>query len=168
VRHLRPSFRLVLALALAWPATACSAGPKAEGATRTAATVAGLPGAAAFSPELAERLTAGLASKGWDYEPRTHHRHADGSRQDAEPFLDVLRCTYLPNKVRVVVVESGPDPELHAGRVPLIRGKVARKGRATAYVCKRGVCQLPTTEVRVFARQPEPDRSATPAPGKSD
>ena len=38
--------------------------------------------------------------------------------------------------------------ERHAGLVPLIRGKVARKGRATAYVCERGVCLLPTTEVR--------------------
>jgi uncharacterized protein YyaL (SSP411 family) len=91
-----------------------------------------------------------------------------GLRRDAEPFLDVLRRTYLPNKVVTVVVENGPDHELHAQLVPLIRGKVAGKGRPTAYVCESGVCQLPTTEVRVFARQLEPGGSSPSAETKSN
>jgi uncharacterized protein YyaL (SSP411 family) len=91
-----------------------------------------------------------------------------GSRSDAEPFLEVLRHTYLPNKVMTVVPERGPDHELHAGLVPLIRGKVARNSRATAYVCERGVCKLPTTEVQVFTEQLETDPSETSRPGASD
>ena len=34
-----------------------------------------------------------------------------------------------------------------------VKGKVARKGKPTAYVCERGICQLPTTDVDVFGRQ---------------
>jgi uncharacterized protein YyaL (SSP411 family) len=91
-----------------------------------------------------------------------------GSRREAEPFLEVLRHTYLPNKVMTVVPEGGPDHELHAGLVPLIRGKVARNGRTTAYVCERGVCKLPTTEVRVFIGQLEPGPSERSRPEASD
>jgi uncharacterized protein YyaL (SSP411 family) len=70
----------------------------------------------------------------------------------AEPFLSVLREKYLPNKVVARVSERG-NVEEHAKLVPLVRGKVARKGKATAYVCERGVCDLPTTDVDVFERQ---------------
>ncbi len=36
---------------------------------------------------------------------------------------------------------------------PLVQGKVAGKNQATAYVCKRGVCDLPTTDPAIFEKQ---------------
>ena len=73
-------------------------------------------------------------------------------RDEAAPFLDVLRRDYVPNKIVVVVVE-GTDLAAQSKKMPLVEGKVARKGKATAYVCQRGVCKLPTTDVDVFAEQ---------------
>jgi len=34
-----------------------------------------------------------------------------------------------------------------------VTGKTARRGQATAYVCERGACELPTTDPEVFAAQ---------------
>jgi uncharacterized protein YyaL (SSP411 family) len=34
-----------------------------------------------------------------------------------------------------------------------VKGKKAKKGNATAYVCEAGTCQSPTTETDLFARQ---------------
>ena len=85
---------------------------------------------------------------------------APGSRDDAAPFLEVLRRNYLPNKV-LSVVSQGKDLEAQAALIPLVKGKVAREGLATAYVCEKGICQLPTTDVGVFSRQLE--RRETPA-----
>lgn len=70
---------------------------------------------------------------------------------EAEPFLAALRTRFLPNRVLVVIAE--PDRDALAALVPLVADKVARGGRATAYVCERGVCDLPTTDPAVFARQ---------------
>ena len=74
------------------------------------------------------------------------------NRKKAQPFLDVLRKTYLPNKV-VVVVSEGDSAKEHSRRVPWIEGKVARRGKTTAYVCEQGICQLPTADIAVFADQ---------------
>jgi len=69
--------------------------------------------------------------------------------QGVEPFLGRLRRTFLPNRVLAVVSSAGGPAELS----PLIEGKIALKGKATAYVCERQVCQLPTTDPEVFAKQ---------------
>src|SRR5688572_3349136 len=37
-----------------------------------------LPGAEPFSPELSRRMREALAAKGEKYEPRTHHKSAEG------------------------------------------------------------------------------------------
>jgi len=74
------------------------------------------------------------------------------SRAEAEPLLAGLRATFLPNRVLSVVAE-GRDLAAEAKVVPLVEGKVARKGQATAYVCERQVCELPTTDPGVFLRQ---------------
>jgi len=70
----------------------------------------------------------------------------------AEEFLAVLRRTFLPNRVLAVVSEGDALREL-AATVRLVTGKIAQGGRATAYVCERQVCDLPTTDPDVFARQ---------------
>jgi len=73
-------------------------------------------------------------------------------RDEAEPFLARLREGFLPNRVLVVVPE-GEALERLAAVVPLVASKVARNGKATAYVCERRTCELPTTDPVDFARQ---------------
>jgi uncharacterized protein YyaL (SSP411 family) len=88
---------------------------------------------------------------------------APTSRKDAEPLLAKLRATFLPNRVLALAVE-GDDLAAQSQLVPLLQGKVSRKGQATAYVCERRVCRLPTTDPEVFAQQL---RKAEPLSGRS-
>ena len=70
-------------------------------------------------------------------------------RDEAGAFLTELRARFLPNRILTIVTEG---PEL--GRlVPLVDGKTARDGRATAYVCENRICDLPTIDPAVFASQ---------------
>ena len=75
-----------------------------------------------------------------------------GPKSEAEPFLAALRKSFSPNRV-LVVASQGRDLADQAEVVPLLEGKVARKGKPTAYVCESGVCSLPATEVEVFMAQ---------------
>lgn len=75
-----------------------------------------------------------------------------GERRDAEPFLHVLRSTFLPNHV-LIVVEEGDMLEEHAKQIRLLEGKYAMHGKTTAYVCVHGVCDLPTNDPVVFEEQ---------------
>ena len=74
------------------------------------------------------------------------------SREQAEPFLAVLRETYFPERV-LVVASEGKDLEEQQELVSLLEGKRSINGKATAYVCQQGICQLPTSDVEVFAKQ---------------
>jgi hypothetical protein len=73
-------------------------------------------------------------------------------RSQAEPLLTRLRDAFVPNRVLVMATE-GADLPAHARLVPLLEGKVARGGKATAYVCERRVCDLPTSDPDQFAAQ---------------
>ena len=77
---------------------------------------------------------------------------APTARADADPFLERLASTFLPNRILAVAVE-GSDLDGQAEVVPLIEGKYAMEGKATAYVCENRVCDLPTTDPEVFAQQ---------------
>jgi hypothetical protein len=57
---------------------------------------------------------------------------------------------YLPNHVLAV---AGSDDLDSRERVPLLRGRTAHDGRATAYVCERFACQLPVTDPASLAMQ---------------
>ncbi len=69
---------------------------------------------------------------------------------DAEPFLRVLRAAGSVERVLVVAAE-GDGFAAHAAVVPLLTGKTAQGGQATAYVCRAGVCKLPETDPEAFA-----------------
>lgn len=75
-----------------------------------------------------------------------------GARTEAEPFLQVLAATFLPNHV-LTVVQEGEELDRHADIAPIVAAKRAMQGRATAYVCIHGICDLPTTDPAVFANQ---------------
>jgi uncharacterized protein YyaL (SSP411 family) len=68
------------------------------------------------------------------------------------PLLAVLRRTWLPNHVLVITTSPDERPSLQSF-VPLLEDKVAKDGVATAYVCTRGTCKLPTSDPAVFAKQ---------------
>ncbi len=74
------------------------------------------------------------------------------SRQEAEPLLAELRAAFVPNRVLAVVVE-GDDLKSQAKLIPLVEGKITQGKKPMAYVCEAGVCELPTSDPRVFARQ---------------
>ncbi len=74
------------------------------------------------------------------------------SPAEAEPLLASLRATFLPNRILIVVTQGSRLASLEK-LVPLVEGKTARQGKATAYVCEQRVCELPTTDPAVFAKQ---------------
>jgi uncharacterized protein len=72
------------------------------------------------------------------------------SLDEASPLLDVLRGTFVPNRVLARAVEG---PRLHdlSALAPWVEGKKAQEGRTTVYVCEWGVCQLPTADAQTFS-----------------
>jgi len=74
-----------------------------------------------------------------------------------EPFLSVLRRTFLPNTVLTGAAEGGPLARL--GRLaPVAAGRVAVGGKPTAYVCERSACRLPAISPEELAEQVRPVR----------
>ena len=65
-----------------------------------------------------------------------------GPTEDQESLLQTIRTRYIPNKI--LVTEETVDESL-AQRVPLLAGKTALGGKATAYVCHDYACQKPVT-----------------------
>ena len=63
---------------------------------------------------------------------------------ESQPLLDVLRRSFLPNRV---VASSGEESlERAAAVIPLFEDKRAIGGRTTVYVCRERVCLLPTSD----------------------
>ncbi|WP_242342348.1 thioredoxin domain-containing protein [Anaeromyxobacter terrae] len=74
-----------------------------------------------------------------------------------EPFLSVLRRSFLPNRAIAGAAEGAAIDRL--GRVaPVAAEKVALGGRPTAYVCERGQCRLPAIAPEKLASQIAPVR----------
>jgi hypothetical protein len=71
---------------------------------------------------------------------------------DARALLAVVRRAYLPNSVLVMATE-GEDLTEKARLVPLLERRGAARGRATAYVCRGTVCDLPTGDPAALAAQ---------------
>jgi uncharacterized protein YyaL (SSP411 family) len=63
-----------------------------------------------------------------------------------------VRAAHLPNSVLTVATE-GRALARQAKVIPLVAEKTALRGVATAYVCERKVCALPTSDPAVLARQ---------------
>ncbi len=70
---------------------------------------------------------------------------------DRDTLLDVVRARYRPNMVLVSVADGTEMQD----RIPLLRERSAT-GRATAFVCHRGVCDLPTNDPERLAEQLQP------------
>ncbi len=73
-----------------------------------------------------------------------------GKDQEAEGFLAQLRTRFIPNKMIVVVNEQ--EINNTAQTIASVTDKSAINEKATAFVCKKGVCTLPTNDPKEFAR----------------
>ncbi len=67
-----------------------------------------------------------------------------------EPLLAQVFGRYLPNRV---VVGCGDGESATRTGIPLLESRSAVGGKATAYVCQRYVCKVPTTDPAELARQ---------------
>jgi uncharacterized protein len=63
--------------------------------------------------------------------------------RDTGSLIATVRERFIPNKVVVAAEDPGPS---EARRIPLLEGRGRIDGRAAAYVCRGGVCDLPVTE----------------------
>ncbi len=75
-----------------------------------------------------------------------------GNKAAASSLMSTLRGEFLPNRILVVVAE-GEEQQAMAAVVPLVRGKKALDGKATAYVCEKKSCRLPVNDPKLFIRQ---------------
>lgn len=73
-------------------------------------------------------------------------------KHESEDFINVLRKTYLPNRI-LSVISEGSDLNLQRKSIPIAEGKTAINGKTTAYVCKFGACELPTNSTLIFSQQ---------------
>ena len=71
---------------------------------------------------------------------------------DTDALLRVSARAWLPNTV-VALRRMGGDGGAAEELIPLLRGRTARAGRATAYVCERFACREPVTEPGALAAQ---------------
>ena len=70
----------------------------------------------------------------------------------ADALHRVVMRRHLPNRV----VVGGSSPEVEDGlTLPLLEGKTARDGVATAYVCRGRSCSEPITDPEALARELE-------------
>jgi uncharacterized protein YyaL (SSP411 family) len=71
----------------------------------------------------------------------------DPSSSDFQRLRDVVFADYRPNQV---VAATRPDT---SSQIPLLKGRTATNGRASAYVCHNMACQLPVTDTVALAAQ---------------
>ena len=72
-----------------------------------------------------------------------------GKPEGANSLLEAFKNHFLPNRILVVADEKQVAD--HAEIIPLVGGKKAINGIATAYVCESGTCKLPTSDPEVFS-----------------
>lgn len=102
------------------------------------------------SPFSSERLLAALDF--YHRRPREIVLVAPPDESGLAQMQRALWCTYVPNKVVVIVRPGAPRAESLSRRVRLAADKKALDGRATAYVCRDFVCKKPTTDVNEYVR----------------
>ncbi len=76
----------------------------------------------------------------------------ENNKQGAVPFLDEFVHHFIPNRI-ISVMSEGEDLNKQSKIITIAEGKVAIKGKATAYVCTMGACELPTSNLKEFVRQ---------------
>ncbi|HEX2516560.1 MAG TPA: thioredoxin domain-containing protein, partial [Chloroflexota bacterium] len=76
----------------------------------------------------------------------------DPAGPDTRDLLAALYARYDPNRV-LALRPPGVEGESLAAVIPLLEGRTASEGRATAYVCQHFACRLPVTTPEDLLRQ---------------
>ena len=98
------------------------------------------------------RMLEAVESQAWPLKEVVLVRPEESDPADLLPMLNALRHNWQPHYVLLSVAMGSDHAEL-ARLAPMIRQKVARKGRVTAYVCHEGACRLPTTSPKELVKQ---------------
>jgi hypothetical protein len=85
------------------------------------------------------------------------------TRSAAAALEEAQRRSFVPNRIFVLATE-GDDLAAQSRLVPLLEGKRARNGNATAYVCRGKACDLPTSDPKTFVVQLARVEPLLPAP----
>jgi len=76
----------------------------------------------------------------------------EDKKHESDEFIAEFRKHYVPNRILSVAAE-GDNLKQQATIISAVKGKRAIKDKATAYVCRLGICELPTNSPVVFAEQ---------------
>ena len=69
---------------------------------------------------------------------------------DTRALLRAIHAIYLPGKV-ILLLDGGEGQRELAQRLPFLATVGMQDGKATAYLCANGACQLPTTDPAALA-----------------
>ncbi|MCH8888724.1 MAG: thioredoxin domain-containing protein, partial [SAR324 cluster bacterium] len=75
----------------------------------------------------------------------------DPAAADTRALLEVVRRRHLPNTVLALAPPDAVDGL--GAQIPLLAGRAATNGRATAYVCQNMACNLPVNTPEALAEQ---------------
>ncbi len=143
-----PSASSVSALNLARLATLTG---RDELRAQAAATVAAF-GASAQPERLAQTMPLLLAALDTlSEEPRQIVIAGHPGQPDTRALLRTVHAQFLPGEV-LLLADGGPRQRELARRLPFLESMAMIDGHATAYVCKNGACQLPTTDPAALAK----------------
>jgi len=70
------------------------------------------------------------------------------SPAETEEILRSIRRRFLPNALLLLRPANVNDDDLPAAIKPLLTGKTAQAGVTTVYICERGTCRAPLTNVK--------------------
>jgi uncharacterized protein YyaL (SSP411 family) len=73
-------------------------------------------------------------------------------KKGLDAMLAPVRATFFPNRVLMAATEN-EQLESHAELNPLLKGRIARDGQTTVYLCQNFVCGFPTADPATFAEQ---------------
>lgn len=73
-------------------------------------------------------------------------------KMESKKFITEFSNHFIPNRI-VSVISEGNDLKNQAKTISIANGKIAIRGKTTAYVCTLGSCELPTDNIDIFAQQ---------------
>lgn len=76
---------------------------------------------------------------------------SETSRDQALDLEKVFQQAYVPNRVFASI--NSKQAKAQSDTIPVLEGKVPIQSKATAFVCERGRCELPTSDPGVFSKQ---------------
>jgi hypothetical protein len=86
-----------------------------------------------------------------------------GKADDAatQAMLREVHRHFVPHEV-LILADAGAGQQFFGDRIEFMKGVTEIDNQPTAYVCENFVCQLPTTDVKIFANllTPRPTKKA--------